>query len=128
VAKTGRLVRFGAADRACVALRAELDALPVAEETGTAYAADTGRTHACGHDVHLAGLVAVVRALARVAPEEPLLAVLQPREETQPSGAYDIVDSGALEEQRVRAIVGVHVQPQLPTGTVAADAGVVNAA
>ncbi|MGH3094927.1 MAG: M20 metallopeptidase family protein [Streptosporangiales bacterium] len=128
VAGTGRLVRFGAADQPCVALRAELDALPVTEETGAAYASGTGRAHACGHDVHLAGLVAFARALVRVAPEEPLLAVLQPREETQPSGAYDIVQSGALTKQRVRAIVGVHVQPQLPAGSVAADAGVVNAA
>lgn len=128
VAETGRLVRFGPGDRACVALRAEMDALPVAEETGAAYASGNGLAHACGHDVHLAGLVAFARGLARVASDEPLVAVLQPREETQPSGAYDIVESGLLAEQRARAIVGVHVQPQLPTGSVAADDGVVNAA
>jgi amidohydrolase len=82
--------------------------------------------HACGHDVHLAALA----ALARSAPVLPvaLLVVLQPREEQAPSGAQDIVASGRLAAHDVRAAIGVHVQPQLPRGTVAADSGVVNAA
>jgi amidohydrolase len=88
--------------------------------------------HACGHDVHLAALTAVGRAVRRagLAASLPaaLLAVLQPREEVFPSGARDIVDSEAFAEQRPRAVVGVHLQHQLPAGTAGAAAGTVNAA
>jgi amidohydrolase len=88
--------------------------------------------HACGHDVHLAALTAVCRA-AQAADRDgelpvPLLAVLQPREEAIPSGARDIVASGALQAQLPGAIVAVHLQHQLPPGTVAAAVGTVNAA
>jgi metal-dependent amidase/aminoacylase/carboxypeptidase family protein len=54
VAGTGRLVRIGPADGPCVAVRAELDALPVVEQTGAPRASANGAMHACGHDVHLA--------------------------------------------------------------------------
>jgi amidohydrolase len=132
VAQTGRLVRIGSASGPCVALRAELDALPITEETGVPWASRTGAMHACGHDVHLAALAAVGRAarLADAAGElpVPLLAVLQPREESIPSGARDIVASGALAAQQPAAIVAVHLQHQLPLGTVAAAVGTVNAA
>jgi amidohydrolase len=132
VAGTGRLVRIGGADGPCVALRAELDALPITEDTGVPWASTSGAMHACGHDVHLAALTAVGKAARRAhAAGElpvPLLAVLQPREETIPSGARDIVESGRLAAQRPAAIVAVHLQHQLPAGTVAAAIGTVNAA
>ncbi len=132
VAGTGRLIRIGRQDGPSIALRAELDALPIAEQTGVAWASRTGAMHACGHDVHLAALTAVGRA-ARAAElssglPEPILAVLQPREEAIPSGARDIVASGALEAHLPSAIVAVHLQHQLPLGTVAAVVGTVNAA
>jgi amidohydrolase len=58
----------------------------------------------------------------------PLLAVLQPREETFPSGALDVVSSGVLRRHDVRAMIGAHVQPVLPEGTIACAPGPVNAA
>lgn len=131
VAGTGRLVRIGPRDGPCIAIRAELDALPVAEQTGVAWAARNGAMHACGHDVHLAALAALGRAAgaARLATGLPaaLLAVLQPREEAVPSGARDVVASAAFAAQRPGAVVAVHLQHQLPAGTVAAPAGPVNA-
>jgi amidohydrolase len=128
VAGTGRLVRIlGSAGRT-VALRAELDGLAVVERTGVPWTSTGGVMHACGHDAHLAGLVALGRAVARVGGPAPLLAVLQPREEGAPSGARDIADSGALEEEGVDSIVAAHVQPQLPAGVVNATPGPVNAA
>jgi amidohydrolase len=84
--------------------------------------------HACGHDVHLAGLVALGRAAQRVDLPVALLAVLQPREEINPSGARELVDSGALLPHQVCTFVGVHVQPVVPGGVVTTGAGVVNAA
>jgi amidohydrolase len=128
VAGTGRLVRVGTNELPAVAVRAELDGLPIRERTGAEFAATGEIMHACGHDVHLAGIVALARAIRRVDPPAGLVAVLQPREETRPSGAQDLVESGALNDHHVSAVVGVHVQPQLPRGTFAADPGVVNAA
>lgn len=127
VAGTGRIVRVGGGGPA-VALRAELDALPVRERTGVPWASGNGAMHACGHDVHLAALVAVGRAAERIGVDVPILAVLQPREESAPSGAEDIVHSGVLAEHDVRAIVAAHLQPRLPDGVVAVTPGPVNAA
>ena len=125
VAGTGRIVRIGG-DGPPVALRAELDALPIVERTGVPWASTRAAMHACGHDVHLAALVAVGRAASRIGVDVPILAVLQPREESAPSGADDIVRSGVL--TGVRAIVAAHLQPRLPDGVVAVTPGPVNAA
>jgi amidohydrolase len=127
VAGTGRVVRIGDLGPA-VALRAELDALPIVESTGVPWASQGEAMHACGHDVHLAALVAVCRAAERIGVEVPILAVLQPREESSPSGAEDIVRSGVLAEHDVKAIIAAHLQPRLPDGVVAVTPGPVNAA
>ncbi|GAA3970195.1 amidohydrolase [Actinomadura viridis] len=131
VAGTGRVVRVGGDGDAspegpAIALRAELDALPIIERTGAPWASATGAMHACGHDVHLAALVAVCRAAARIGTELPIMALLQPREETAPSGAADVVEAGALDG--VLAVIGAHLQPRLPEGVVSAVPGPVNAA
>lgn len=128
VADTGRLVRIGTATGPTVALRAELDGLVVREETGVAWSATAGVMHACGHDTHLAGLVAVCRAVARVGGPAPLLALLQPREESAPSGARDIAGSGLLAQEQVVSVIAAHVQPQLAPGVINATPGPVNAA
>jgi len=128
VAGTGRVVVLG--DRptnGCIALRAELDALPVTESTGVSWSATGVAMHACGHDVHLAATVAACRAVGRAGAPVPVLALLQPREETAPSGARDIVASGLLDELGVRAVVGAHVQPQVEAGRIAVTPGLVNA-
>jgi amidohydrolase len=127
VAGTGRVVRIGEEGPA-VALRAELDALPVVERTGVPWSSTSDVMHACGHDVHLAALVAVSRAATRIGVDVPILAVLQPREETSPSGAEDIVASGVLTDHDVRAMIAAHVQPRLADGVVAVTPGPVNAA
>ncbi|MER7370355.1 M20 metallopeptidase family protein [Nonomuraea wenchangensis] len=128
LAGTGALVRVGGPGPA-IGVRAELDALAVTERTGVAWASRApGRMHACGHDVHLAALVALARAVAATGDAVPLVAVLQPREETYPSGARDIAGSPLLAAQELTAVIGAHVQPTLPAGTVAATPGTVNAA
>jgi len=127
VAGTGALLRVGGAGPA-VAIRAELDALAVFETTGVPWASiNIGVMHACGHDVHLAALVALARAVHKVGGPLPLLAVLQPREETYPSGALEISESGLLTQEQARATVAAHVQPLLPAGSVACTPGGVNA-
>ncbi|GEL19416.1 M20 metallopeptidase family protein [Pseudonocardia asaccharolytica] len=127
VAATGRLIPIGGCAGPVVAVRAELDALPIIEDTGAPFAATVGAMHACGHDVHLAALVALARAVRRVGTPVPLLAVLQPREETRPSGALDLVREEAFTRLDVRAVIGAHLQPALPAGCVSATPGAVNA-
>ncbi|MFF4414396.1 M20 family metallopeptidase [Streptosporangium sp. NPDC001559] len=126
VAGSGAIIRVGG-EGPCVAVRTELDALPVAERTLVDWASANGAMHACGHDVHLGAGVALARAVHRMGAPVPLLVVLQPREETAPSGALDVLSSGALERHGVRAVVGAHVQPLLASGEVASTPGTVNA-
>ena len=124
---TGRLVRIGASGPS-VGIRAELDALPLTEQTPVAWASRNGASHSCGHDVHLAALTAAGRAVRRVGGPLPLVAVLQPREESNPSGAQDLVGSPQLEASDIRAMIGVHVHPHIPCGQVSVGPGPVNAA
>ena len=127
VASTGLMARVGPPGRA-VAVRAELDALPIDEETGAPFAATSGSMHACGHDVHMAALVALFRAARRIEGSlpKPLLAFFQPSEEAYPSGADLVVREGVL-AGRTDAIVAAHVHPEVPWGTVSVEAGAVNA-
>jgi amidohydrolase len=134
VAGTGRAALVeGARDSAApqpaaVAVRAELDALPIKERTGASFTATGEVMHACGHDVHMAALVALTRAAhaLRDALPVPLLAVFQPSEEAYPSGAEQLA-SGELAAIAPGAVVAAHVHPELAWGAVALDAGAVNA-
>lgn len=127
IAGTGRAVAIGAAPGDPIAIRSELDALPLTERTGVPWASTSSAMHACGHDVHLAALAALCRAATRVSLPVPILALLQPREEASPSGALDIVESGLLSRRRVRAVIGAHLQPRLAPGVVSSVAGPINA-
>lgn len=128
VAEAGAVVRCGGPGPA-IGIRGELDALPILEETGVDWASENpGVMHACGHDVHLAALTAVVHAVASTEAPMPLLAVLQPREETYPSGAEDIVASGILRHEECAAMLGAHVQPTLERDVVSCTPEGVNAA
>ena len=125
VAGTGRLLRLPGVAGTAIAVRAELDGLPVEEATGVPWASGNGAMHACGHDVHLAGLAAVMRAAAGLDLPRPLVALLQPREEGVDSGAKDIIDEGRL--AGIEAVIAAHVQPRVETGVLAVTPGPVNA-
>ena len=113
--ETGLVYRVGdGADG--VVVRAELDALPGPD----------GPVHACGHDVHMAALAALVRAARAAEPPVPLWAVFQPSEEAYPSGAEQLMRSGLVDGGR--AAVACHVHPELPWRALAASPGPVNAA
>jgi amidohydrolase len=129
VAGTGLLALVGtAAGPPPVAVRAELDGLPLQERTGAEFSGQGGAMHACGHDIHMAALVALARAASAMAGElpAPLLAVFQPSEEAYPSGA-DQLARGELRAYGPRAIVAAHIHPELAWGEVALDGGVINA-
>ncbi|HUN78872.1 MAG TPA: amidohydrolase [Solirubrobacteraceae bacterium] len=111
-----------------VAVRAELDALPIRERTGARFASRGEAMHACGHDVHMAALVALTRSAQALGEElpAPLLAVFQPSEEAYPSGAQ-MLAQGGLGSPTPAAIVAAHVHPEQGWGTVALDGGTINA-
>jgi amidohydrolase len=130
VCGTGVLARVGPGDEIPVVVRAELDGLPVRERTDAPFRAVGDVMHACGHDIHMAALVALARAAHELGDElpAPLVAVFQPSEEAYPSGAEQLAreELGALEPAPA-GIVAAHIHPELPWGTVALDPGPVNA-
>lgn len=102
-----------------VGFRADMDALPVQEETGFSFASKTpGVSHACGHDMHTAMLLGTAKVLASMQKELPgtVYFIFQPGEEKSPGGALPIIKSGAL--KGVDAIFGAHVMPNAPAGSI----------
>jgi amidohydrolase len=124
---TGLICDVGSGDH-CVALRADLDALPLREMTGLSFASTVdGAMHACGHDAHTAMLLGAGLALAE-APTLPgrVRLIFQPAEEVQPGGALDMVASGALKD--VERIFALHCDPRLPVGQLGTKAGPITSA
>ncbi len=125
---TGLIARVGPSRGPQVLLRAELDGLPITERTEVAWRSTNGAMHACGHDVHMAALVAACRILAQRPLEVGAMAVFQPSEERYPSGARHLLDSGVFDGLDIGAALALHVHPDVEYGTVAVTPGPVNAA
>lgn len=114
----------------CIALRGDMDALPIEEQTGVPYASQqAGVMHACGHDGHTANLLGAALVLSRLADALPgrVVFIFQPDEEDT-GGARRLVEAGVLEQFGVEAAVALHGAPHLPLGTVAACRGPATAA
>jgi amidohydrolase len=113
----------------CVALRADMDCLPIEEETGLPYASEhPGRMHACGHDGHVACLVGAAKVLSQVADTLPgkVKFVFQPAEEGG-GGAAVMCREGVLDDPKVDAIFALHGWPELDLGKVGVGRGAVMA-
>ncbi|XVV03060.1 amidohydrolase [Actinosynnema sp. CA-248983] len=124
---TGLVCDVGSGPR-CVALRADIDALPVTENTGAAYSSTVdGVAHACGHDAHTTILLGAALALAS-ATELPgrVRLVFQPAEEVMPGGALDVLAAGGLDG--VERIFGLHCDPRLPVGRIGTRIGAITSA
>ncbi|MCP9273559.1 amidohydrolase [Mycolicibacterium arenosum] len=125
---TGLTCDIGPEHGPMVALRADMDALPMPERTGAPYASTVpGVAHACGHDGHTAVLLGAALALASV-PELPVgvRLIFQPAEELMPGGAIDAVTAGAL--TGVSSIFALHCDPRLAVGRVATKPGPITSA
>ena len=128
VATTGVVARVAGEDpdAPVVAVRGDIDALPIDEDTGLEYSSvNPGVMHACGHDVHATWAVGAAQLLAERPARGDVLVVLQPAEEMG-SGARAILDTGLLDE--VRAIFGGHVDRRFAVGEVVAEPGPIAAA
>lgn len=139
VAKTGVVgILKGAKPGSVIALRADIDALPVVERGNLTFASkvkttfngqETGVMHACGHDSHIAILMAVAEILSknRADLKGTIKFIFQPAEEGAPvgeeGGANLMVKEGVLENPKVEAIFGLHIQSMRPIGTIGYKSG-----
>jgi amidohydrolase len=114
-----------------LALRADLDALPVPDHTATAWrSVKEGTSHACGHDIHATAVLGAGLVLHRLHREgllrSPVRLIFQPAEEVQPSGAQELIAQGALDS--VNRIVALHCDPRYQVGSVAIKTGSITSA
>lgn len=113
--KSGLVATVGNPSGNCFLLRADMDALPILEETDLAFKSQNGKMHACGHDLHTTMLLGAARLLK--AHEAELTGIVklifQPAEEIM-LGASDMIENGCLENPKVDAGMMMHVMPALP--------------
>ncbi|MBB4633325.1 M20 metallopeptidase family protein [Sphingosinicella soli] len=139
VGKTGVVAMLKNGDGPVVMLRADMDALPVTEETGLPYASkktiqlegggSSGVMHACGHDIHMSSMIGTARHLAATKGEwaGTLIVIMQPAEE-RGGGARDMLADGLYERfPKPAHVIGLHDSATLPTGTLGISDGFVMA-
>ena len=123
IAGTGLLayIRCNEPDSKVIALRADMDALPIVEQNDVDYKSkNIGVMHACGHDVHTSSLLGAAKILNEIKGElkGTIKMLFQPGEEKLPGGASLMIKDGALQDPAPANIVGQHVMPLIPAGKV----------
>ena len=122
---TGTAGIIGNGDK-CVALRADIDALPIHEDTELEYRSkNDGVMHACGHDMHTSMLLGAAKILKEMEKDIPgkIKLIFQPGEEKLPGGAKLMIEDGVLEDPAPEAIFGQHIFPEENIGTVSINEG-----
>jgi len=123
IAETGVLATIGNGNGPCIALRADMDALPIHEMADVDFKSEIdGKMHACGHDCHTAMLLGAAKILKDKEINGTIKFLFQPAEEGG-AGGEKMTQEGALENPAVERIFGLHVWPFIPTGQVGSRAG-----
>lgn len=125
IGKTGVVALIGKGDK-CVGLRADIDALPIDEETGLEFSSvNEGVMHACGHDMHTTMLLGAAEILKGMEDElnGVVKLIFQPGEEKLPGGASILIEEGVLENPKVDAIFGQHIYPGESEGVISLNSG-----
>lgn len=123
--KTGVIAEIGSG-QPIIALRADIDALPIIEKTGLAYASKNGAMHACGHDFHQTSLLGAAQILKeREAEIKGTIRLIFQSAEENFQGAYQVIEAGGIEG--VSAIIGYHNNPHLKPGQIGLRSGAIMA-
>ncbi|WP_199426482.1 N-acetyldiaminopimelate deacetylase [Thermaerobacillus caldiproteolyticus] len=122
--KTGIFVKVrGTAPRKTIGYRADMDGLPITEETNLPYCSEhEGNMHACGHDIHMSIALGVLTHFASHPIKDDLLFIFQPAEEG-PGGARPMLESEIMKTWKPDMIVALHIAPEYPVGTIATKEG-----
>jgi amidohydrolase len=127
IAKTGVLGFLeGSKKGKTCALRADMDALPVLEQTNFPYKSKTkGIMHACGHDLHMTCVIGAATVLSELKDELPgnVKFIFQPSEEVGPGGAKPMIQAGILKNPKVEGIFGLHSDSSIPVGMIGVKDG-----
>ena len=128
IAGTGIIGKITGNARGCkvIAVRAEMDALPIYERKKTEYSSlNPGKMHACGHDAHMAMLMGATKLLNGIRDQfgGTILLIFQPGEEKSPGGARLIIESGVLDDPKPDIVIAQHILPELETGKVGYKTG-----
>lgn len=127
IAKTGVVgVLYGNRKGKTVALRADMDALPVTEQTNVPYKSKIkGKMHACGHDLHMACTIGAANVLSKMKNDLPgnVKFIFQPSEESGPGGALPMIKAGVLKNPNVSGLFALHTDPSIPVGKMGVKDG-----
>jgi amidohydrolase len=129
IAGTGIIakIRGKAEGHRVIAVRAEMDALPITEKNITGYESmNPGKMHACGHDAHMAMLMGAAELLNRITDKfgGTIMLIFQPGEEKNPGGAKLVIESGAFNELKPDMFIAQHILPELEVGKVGYKSGI----
>ncbi len=131
IAGTGiKAILRGTRKKPALAIRSDMDALPITEQTDFPYASrNPGHMHACGHDAHMTNVLITAKILSDLRDRIPgtIVFIFQPCEEgplpNQPGGAQAMIQENVLENPSVNAILGLHVLPGIPVGSIGIRTG-----